>query len=426
MLMLTMTKVLSDLLGADEPLFSIALQQLERASGQQSVDVRLTAEIIGKVHQKARELGLDPKDTRPEELYLALIELVKRHDSFLARRIGVVDPEDVQDVLPKIVSYISDLDVPKSAWVLKPSTAKRLLKATPPKKVMKQLGYRSVDSMLKREPIGKLYAALRFAETPAWLTAFTRKYRQLQPHDFETRNIEFHFFDSKQWGSLSDSFTKKNRHNITHMKEMGVIAILPLPLKRLPGVTIAVLPLVLHYINEIRLYSTYFKLQQVRPNFAHEIIDTILEDPDKHASMAGHRVHWRIIHRYFGSNTDASTHPEIFQPHVQPEDLLWRKTEATLYRIEPALHFWHDMDFVALQSDKGPISLNLMDVAVNFINKLPYGSHAVYHFRDSLWNEIFVRYMGQKSLEQQILRQLDDGVIAPMDMEQSFTIQEIF
>ena len=46
--------------------------------------------------------------------------------------------------------------------------------------------------------------------------------------------------------------------------------------------------------------------------------------------MAGSHVHWRVIQRYFGK-LENEYHPEIFEPHVQPEDLHWRKAEEALY-----------------------------------------------------------------------------------------------
>jgi len=414
---------LSELLGADEPLFSVALQQLERASGQQSVDVRLSAEIIGKVHQKLRELGLDPRDTTPEELYTALLELIKKHDEFLARRIGVDDPTDVQEALARSKIFVEHLKIPKTGWFIKASAAKRLVKASPPRKVMKQLGYRSVDSMLKREHIGEIFAAIRFAETPDWQSAFMRKYKSLAPRDFEVRDIEFHLLDPKRWGSITDAYVRGRRRNVTHSKELGVILVLPLPVKRLPGITITILPLLLHYVNEIRLYSSFFKHSQMKPDFSQILIDTLQDDPGKHAKLAGHDVHWRVIHRYFGQASHKQ-HPEVFEPHVQPEDLAWRKAEEVLYRIEPALHFWHDMDYVALKNGFLPVSFNLMDMAVNYVNQLPYGKQVSYHFRDALWNELLTRYMGQPAFEHQILKQLDHGVVTPETS--AFSFQEIY
>lgn len=407
-----MTRVLSELLEADEPLFGMAIKRLEQASGNNSVDVRLTAEIIGKVHMKMRALGLDPSDTTGRELYRALFNLVKKHDEFLAERIGGNDPADVQTMLPRIKEVAEALDIPKKAWVMKHSVAKRLIKNMPPKNVMKQLGYRSIDSMIKRESVGEIFGAIRFLETPEWNNKFIQSYKILKPTDFEVRTIEILHLDTKKWSSSANPFIGKKRHNITHLKELGVVLMLPMPVKRMPGITITALPLLLHYINEIRLYSSFFKTQQVRSDFSSILIDTLISDPGKHAQIGGQHVHWRVIHRHFGSK-EAAKHPEIFEPHVEPEDLTWRKAEETLYRLEPALHFWHDMDYVAVVFDGRPVSFNLMDVAVSYVNDLPYGHQSTHHFRDSLWNEVYIRYLGEQSLEKQVLKQLDNEMIEP-------------
>lgn len=406
-----MTKVLSELLDAEEPLFGMAIKRLEQASGNNSVDVRLTAEIIGKVHMKMRALGLDPRDTTGRELYRALFNLVKKHDEFLAARIGADDPTDVKKVLPRIKEVAEALDIPKRAWLLKHSVAKRLLKANPPKKVMKQLGYRSVDSMTKRVSVGEIFGAIRLLETTEWNHKFIATYKSLKPTDFEIRNIEIIHLDEKKWGNSAQLFVKNKRHNIAHLKELGVVLILPMPVTRMPGITITALPLLLHYINEIRLYSSFFKMQQVRADFSRILIDTLISDPGKHAEIGGQHVHWRVIHKHFGTKTEQ--HPDIFEPHVEPEDLTWRKTEEILYRLEPALHFWHDMDYVAVEFDGRPISFNLMDVAVSYVNDLPYGFQSIHHFRDSLWNELYLRYLSEQSLEKQVLKQLDNEMIVP-------------
>lgn len=421
--MLTMARILSELLDANEPLFSMALHKLEQASGGQSVDVRLTAEIVGKVHQKMRALGLDPKDTTGKELYQALFNLIKLHDGFLAKRIGISDPTDANEALPRIKATIEELDIPKHAWVLKHSVAKRLLKATPPKRVMKQLGYRSIDSFLKRENVAEVFGAIRFLETPEWQHAFVQKYKKLTPTDFETRDIAIVLLDPKRFGDAAMQHVHAKRHNVTHLKELGAIVVIPMPVAKMPGITITTLPMLIHYINEIRLYSAFFKMQQVRSDFSELLIATLIDDPADHAVMASQRIHWRVIQRYFG-RVEANDHPEIFEPHVMPEDLHWRKAEEVLYRLEPALHFWHDMDYVALPHSDRPISFNLLDMAVSYVNGLTYGHQAVYHFRESLWNEIYTRYMGQPALEQQVLKQLDNERLAPelitVDMEGIF------
>src|SRR5687767_11980785 len=106
-----MSNLLSDLLGATEPLFSMSVKQLETASGLPGSDVRLIAEIVGKVHIKTKELKLDPKDTTPQELYHALINKVRVHDEHLAKQIGGKDPSDVQEMLPLIKKAVEAYDM---------------------------------------------------------------------------------------------------------------------------------------------------------------------------------------------------------------------------------------------------------------------------------------------------------------------------
>lgn len=403
--MVIMSRALAEFLGVDDPLFSMKLEKLEHASGSQGIDVRLLAEMIGRSHQKMRELGLDPRDTTGQELYRALLNLVAKHDEFLARKLGVKDAADVQAIMPRLKSFVDQLDIPKSSWAIKSASAKRLIRSLPPKKVMKQLGYRSLDSMLKRESPIELFAAARFLEGSTWQNAMIKKYKSLSPRDFENRDVQLIQLDETKWGTPAEAFVRSSRYNITHLKEFACVIVLPLPIKHMPGATITMLPLLNHYINEVRMYGAYFKIQQVKPDFGEIVAKTLQEDEAHHANMAGHALHWRTIHRHF-STSEAKRLRTVFEPHVRQEDLHWRKAEEVLYRIEPALHFWYDMDFVAIKTGSQIVSFNLIDMAVSYVNGLRYGMQSVARMRDSLWNELLLRYMGQQALEGQILRQL--------------------
>ncbi|MBA2279314.1 hypothetical protein H0V99_02660 [Candidatus Saccharibacteria bacterium] len=407
-----MPHLLSSLLAADEPLFSLAIRQLEDSSGRPGMDVRLISEIIEKIHKKSRALDLDTKDTTGEELYHALLNKIREHDLHLVRQLGGNEPDDVQILIPLIKKAAEESDAPRSAWVLKRSVAKRILQNNPPLSVMKQLKYTSIDSMIKRENLAEIYGALRFAESPAWLKKFNSSYKNLQPSDFETREIEIIIMDKLRWGRMGDSFVKKKRHNITHLKELGVILMLPTSIQKLPGIAITALPLLFHYINEIRLYSAFFKLQQVKPDFGKIIAETLNADIRTATVMAGTQVHWRVIQRYYGK-LENENHPEIFEPHVQPEDLHWRRAEEYMYKIDPELKFWHELDYVGAMAGNSPVSFNLMDVSISYCTQAPYEQRAFFHMRESLWNELFMRYMGHKVLETQILQQLDNNMIKP-------------
>ncbi|GAC1392026.1 MAG: hypothetical protein NVSMB46_06640 [Candidatus Saccharimonadales bacterium] len=406
MLMLIMSKTLSKLLGADEPLFSIYLKELENTSGNPGIDIRLLSEISTTVRSRIKALGLDPHDTTSRELYHSLLNLTRLHDEFLVRRIGGTDNGDVEDLLPRIVNLIERVNIPKKSWVLKHSVAKKMLKAMPPKNVMKKLGYRSVDSMLKRESIEELYGAVRYIESKVWQNKFLLQYHKLMPSDFETRPIKLILLDRNKWQTSTNYHVNLHKQNITHLKEMGIIIILPMPKIIIPGITIATLLTIIFYINEIRSYSAYFKLQQVRSDFGNILHTTLTKDPLTHVTLGSINIHWRVVQRYFGLQT-SNQNPDVFQPHLQSEDLQWYHPQEVLYRLEPALHFWHKAEFVGMNDTNITVSFNIMDMAINFINKISYEHQVKDYLKSSLLNEIYLRYMNQENHKLNILNQLE-------------------
>jgi hypothetical protein len=219
-------------------------------------------------------------------------------------------------------------------------------------------------------------------------------------------------FAVAKWGDVAAHFIEKKRHNITHSKEMGAIAVMPMKETHMNGITMKALPLICHYFNEIRLYSTFFKLMKTKKNFGSIVSETLIADP-AHVKLVDHaHIHWRVIQRYFGKLTNEK-HPEIFEPHVQPEDLHWRRAEEVLYDIDPELEFWKGLDYVAVLRDNQPVTFNLMDISLGYSNGIDYDDRYLYHFRESLWNEVFARYMGEKVLEEMLLEKLDNAVIKP-------------
>lgn len=412
-----MSKLLRDLLDATEPTFSLSLKKLEELSGHHSVDNSLSAEIIEKTHAAIRGMGLDPSDTTDRELYHALDEKVRQHNEHLAKSLGTSEDAPIKQIVPKLVEAVEQSDVDRKCWVLKKSVAKDLLRQMPPKNMMKQLHYRSLESMLKNENFSELYAGLRFSEGADWLNTYNELFEKtVRPSDFENREVEIVVMDHDKWVSMAAPFVKKKLHNVTHTKELGVIIVVPMEQTHMRGLSLKTLPLLFHYINEIRLYSAFFKLKSTAPHFGKTITDTLIADVGTGAVIAGHDIHWRVIQRYLGRHKE-DREPEAFEPHVQPEDLHWRKAEESLFKIDSELKFWQDMDFVGRMAEDGdPVAFNLFDVSFAYSNKETFQNRYYYHMRESLWNEIFMRYMGKGNLSKQILEQLDNDMIKPEEL----------
>ncbi len=405
-----MCKLVAELVGADTQLMREVFRRLEVQSGEPGIDVRLTGEIYGKLHMKMRALGLDPNDTTPHELYQALLNLAALHDDFLAKRLNVNTNDRAQVISEAVARFINRLHMPKQAWVFKGTAAKKLLKATPPRTLMKLLHYRSLDSMLKRESAAMLVTAARHLEPEQWQKRFVSSYKKLKPSDFEVRDIVAECLPIQRWQAVGEHIRAQYHTTIVHTPEAGGIALLPVEAQGIQGLTLATLLLTLHYVNEIRAFSTFAKFGHLHPKFGSNLVEHILEQKQDHFTLAGQPIHWRVVHRYYGNTNH--TRPEIFEPHVQAEDLAYRKAEEVLYRMEPALHFWHDMDYAGLPQTDGPLSFNLTDMAFNLVNRLPYEQRVSYHLKGALWNEIYCRYTSQRQFEQQILQQLDEQSVA--------------
>jgi len=67
-----MANQLIELINATDPSAGVVLRDLEAATGNQGVDVRLIADITERAHNVIRTLGFDTANTTPQELYHAL------------------------------------------------------------------------------------------------------------------------------------------------------------------------------------------------------------------------------------------------------------------------------------------------------------------------------------------------------------------
>jgi len=410
-----MAKFLSDLLDAEEPIFTQALHQLEEVSGRAGADVRLIGDITAMAHENLRELGLNPAASTGEEVYYALLGRVESDIKRLVRILGADEArsEEVQYLVPFMIEAANKVKFNRRVFVLKRERAKDLLRQMPPKQLMKHLGYDDIEKMFENEDFDEIYTALRFSEGAEWLIQYNELFKQITPEDYEERDLRIVQMNHDKYVDLAAHFVQKKLHNVTHTKEMGIIVVVPMRVRKMRGLALKTLPLLLHYMNEVKLYSTFFKLKSKKPNFGKTVVETLIADPGTGSQMVGKRVHWRVIQRYLGKHKEESVDKVAFEPHVQPEDLHWRRAEDLLYEIDPELKFWKDRDYVGLNYDGFPVAFNLFDVSFAYSNKESYQGRYAYHFRESLWNEIFVRYMGFKNLANQVLEQLDNDMIAP-------------
>lgn len=284
-----------------------------------------------------------------------------------------------------------------------------MIKSMPPTRAMKQLGYKSVDSMLKREPVANIYIASRLIQPPLWQERFIRQYKNLKPSDFSRSDAVTLAIDDERVSESIEKFVRHERHNILSIKELGLVVVLPLPNENIPGLHLTILSSLAMAINDLRTHSAYLKLQQVKPNFGSIVSKTLLGKAQTGLTIVGQQLPWRLVQQYL-SRLEEVYHPDIFGPHLQPEDVLWQSPADILFRLEPALKFWEGLDYIALSSAH-PVSFNLLDNALSYSNNLRYEHHSISHFHTSLLSEIYLRYLSETPLGEKALNKIDDMLI---------------
>jgi hypothetical protein len=272
---------------------------------------------------------------------------------------------------------------------------------------MKELGYRSIESMIKHEPVPQLLAAALMYESTHWQQLFYEQYKKLHPTNFEQRSIAIYYPQSRKWEAIASEFAQRYKNTTLLLPEFGSIIIMPIT-DLVPNLAITSTLLLLSQVNDIRCNSSFIKLQQVRPDFGNILYTSAYGKVNAIAQLAGQPLSWKTIHNYY-SRQQASELPEVFDPHVQPEDLQLVNAEKILAEKIPSLEFWVDTAKLALVSDTNTVSLNMLDVALNATNRLDFKDSILKFVQDRVWNEILIKYLNPRNLED-VLGQLGEGL----------------
>lgn len=402
-----MTRVLSTLLGAVEPGFSLTLQKIERAAGNPSNDVRLSAELVQRARHKLEELGLDPNDTTAEELYRALELRMEKDDVRVRDALHIKSDASSQDIVQAIIQYVlRDKNTEYLTFALKPSVARRMLKKQPPKRVMKHLRYRSLDSLLKHESPQHIYIAGFLCESPAWRKKLLEQYVKLRPSDFESRPVDISMPQTDRWTTLARDAVNTQRHSIFVAKELGAVVVFPSD-TAMPGMAIATLVLLLNALNDVMSAGSYMKLRQVKPDFGSIVRETITHEPMTSARISQEPVPWRVVHQFYARHAHKRG-AAPFEPHVSSTDLRWYHPEAVLATLNQDLIFWQDTRYTGFLHNGASVSLNVLDVAINYCNQFPFPQRISQFMRQQLWHECILRYLSQDNVERAL-----NGDLAP-------------
>jgi hypothetical protein len=408
---------IAKILRSDKNTIRLLEEKLGALTGKKGVTAKIIEENESAIRNRLDFLGLGRK-INARKISDALISKIEADDAELYEALGepsVVIPEDWQRVL-EISQKVSNN--PKG-FFLKEKKAEEFLRNQPPHEILKVLGYKNVDEMLQKENVFEIYSALRFVEGNEWLNEiFFKQYENIKPDDFELREIKVLALP-KRWSQIAQNFIRHKHHNISHLKELGLIYAIPLSLE-ISGETMRNFALVLHYFNEIEFYSDLFeKFSRDAGSFAKNLISLLRGDViERHLSPGADRIRWLIIQRYLAKDDENDW--RLFEPHVNPEAVHWEKAEKILVKAGETLNsfsgelaFWEDLNWVGdyFNTEAGIdvlVSFNLVDTVMSLVKEKEFIKY-LYHHQEALWNKIFTEYFGEEKMEELIKENIIKG-----------------
>ena len=239
---------IANILRTDRRTLQKLQDSLEKETGKDGMIQKIVEENEMLIRNRLDVLGLG-RNVSASDVYDALISKVESDDLKLFEALGspnLSKPADIQ----RVIDLAMKISNSRTGFFLKKEVAVSLLKNEPPRHILEALGYRSVEEMLAAEDLFEVYSALRFLEDTDWLNnVFFRQYENLTPADFEEREVIGRALDAK-WLRAAENFLKKKYHNVSHLKELGVIFVLPVSLG-VSGETLRLLSLLWHLLYSI-------------------------------------------------------------------------------------------------------------------------------------------------------------------------------
>ena len=250
----------------------------------------------------------------------------------------------------------------------------------------------------------------------AWMhETFEKAYSGFTAADFEEREIEIKVL-GPTWKEIAQKFVAKKHHNVSHLKEFGVIFINPIK-ENVPGKFLRDFALILHYFHEIDFYSRLFRKYSSGLDFSSKLKMLLRGDvPEIYKAEDGE---WLIVQRYLAKENPQD--PRLFLPRVNPESLHWLRGERdlTLFNVKDAkldLRIWNNLDWVGGIFQDGAediVSFDLEDNAMSLVSFME-GKEVFfnYHQREAMWTKIFMEYVGgEKKMEKLLVDNFETGVI---------------
>lgn len=411
---------LAILLGIPEKALVALDRDMAERTGRRDVVERVETARRLLAETALRKLGVRVGDA-------VAVERALMNQVMVAERatIGIVERTAGRDKFEGAAALARAATHAESGWFLKRARIGENLRVHEPTHLLSYLGYGSVAELLEKEDSFEVMSVLRFMESDEWMhELFRRSYQGIGPEQFETRPIEIRVLGPR-WQEIAERFVAKKHHNVSHLKEFGVIFVNPIA-ESAPGAFMRDFSLLFHYFHEIQFYASLFRRYAGYPDFADRVASLLRGDikelgPGWSSDAMATAGEWLIIQRYLVKEDLHDV--RLALPHMNPESLHWRNAERDLVAFgkahpETGLAFWEGLDWVGTilprsSAESEAVSFDLEDVAMSLVAAgRKEGDASTYHMQESLWTELCAAYAGgETELRRMLVEQFERGMI---------------
>jgi hypothetical protein len=403
-------QTIAKILRTDQDIIKNLEQKASQMTGRAGVLDKIISENQSLIEKKLVSLGLGPISSL-KQIVLTLLGKVKKDEEKIKQLFGGLNLASKEDC-EKILEFASRFLDFGEGYFLKQKKAVEFLKNTPPENILKFLGYSKIEQALEKEDVFELFASLRFGESRKWLNnVFFKQYETLSPTDFEKKKIHYFAF-SEKFAPLAKDFIEKKYHNLSHLKELGTIFVVPTDFLAGKGQLMKVFSLSFHYFYEVWFYSELFEKYSAEPDFVKKFISLLRGDvPEPKIDLK--TSNWLVTQRYL--EKEDPNEIGLIVPHLNPESIHWTKAQNNIAKINPEFKFWHNSDWVGnyFEDEVGIdalVGFNLVDLAMSLADKDKKVFYT-YHQREAMWNKIFTEYFGWEVLEKLVKENIIGGEI---------------
>lgn len=364
------------------------IQFLEKSSGLGGHDIRLYTDLKNRSRNKVKELGLDHQDYYQKEVYYALLNNLKTADKSVYRKIRTLAARH-QNALANFNDGLKIITNQRCSnltlTTLKETYIKKYLVKNPPRKLIKALHFRSVNSLLKREELALIILGINYYECDQYLNNFYLHYKKVKNSDFKESKLKVLSLDIR-WQKALRNLTKNITKKIVKIPEIGSILILESSNKYQAGKSVYLLSSILEECYLLNVYSSYLKYHLLKKDLPELFYNLNFNGPQ---TLYNNKIiSWGTVHELIFK------HRKIINiPYFKKSEFLDNKKVLNIGTLFKELEYWNDSFELADYDQASILSFNLMDCAYNLYHKLEYEKAFFGYFIEHFKNKFYYDYL---------------------------------